>query len=91
MPEAFPPLKMREIFHDADTLGLSDINKKFLARIIEHFERYKTLPDTKDIKDLLFLYKNTSSVRKRELLIALDASLPLSLAREYNLLTENEV
>ena len=81
---------MREIFYDIDTLWASSNQKADIEKMFMSFQRHRTIPDIWDIRELLFLYRNSSIERKRELLWALNIALPVSFAKKNNLLSDRE-
>ena len=78
------------IFHDVDTLSLAPSEKQILVRIAEDYRKGYSIKES-DLELVLRLYRQTSEVRKKELLINLGVTFSLRFVYQQHWIDSNDL
>lgn len=82
--------KFSEVFHDIDDIWFSTPEfKKFVETLFAKHDKFGTIPKSNELRKVLEAYRDVSSARKKEILVALWATVSLKMAHQYNLISED--
>ncbi len=81
----------KQIFHDLDTQNPSPTQRKEFEKMFSDFKKYQSAPELETLRELLFVYRGVSGARKKEILSALDANIPLSLAIQTKIVSHERL
>jgi hypothetical protein len=88
--QAYDRVDFAQIFHDREQY-MTDVNRARFEKIYKNFVENGQRPDTGDIGYILDVYTSAPDSRKKEILMALDATISVEQAMDTGLVSDTQL